>query len=128
MEKTICTKKQYKDRFITDRVWEIDDEDGHFSGHDIVAYLGLNNLPDQEDACITQWNGKERREDCFWFKTSDIIEAIKEKVNECGWCKISFSCDGRTRHLWQSKAWAEKMPEFEWEFDYDYYYAKATKR
>lgn len=59
-------------------------------------------------------------------------ESLKEKIREIverdGICRASWSCEGRTRHQWQSQVLANDMPEYEFSIDYDTYLCMIRKK
>lgn len=60
-------------------------------------------------------------------KALQLKKEIEEAIAEYGSCYLSFSCEGRIRHQWQSEAWADAMPEFNFKIGYNYYCLVSKK-
>lgn len=45
---------------------------------------------------------------------------IRDIVERDGICQASWSCDGRTRHMWQSQILESDMTEYDFEIGYNY--------
>lgn len=53
---------------------------------------------------------------------------IRKIVERDGICRASWSCEGRTRHQWQSKVLAADMPEYQFIIEYDTYKCEIRKK
>lgn len=53
--------------------------------------------------------------------TDTLIQSVKEKVEELGECKVSFDVTGRTKHVMLSQQLEQKLPEYDFDIDYDRY-------
>ena len=60
-----------------------------------------------------------------WENLKDKIRKIVERD---GICRASWSCEGRTRHVWQSQVLADDMPEYDFDIDYDSYKCEIRKK
>lgn len=60
-----------------------------------------------------------------WENLKDKIRKIVERD---GICRASWSCEGRTRHVWQSQILADDMPEYDFDIDYDSYKCEIRKK
>ena len=65
------------------------------------------------------------------LKALKLKKEIEDACNQDGGCFLSFSCEGKTRHEWQSKWWVEEMNKangniYNSEVRYDTYYCKLT--
>jgi len=58
-----------------------------------------------------------------------LVKQFKEIVERDGECRASWSCTGRTRHVWQSEVLAKELEAegYVWEIDYDSYLCIARK-
>lgn len=63
-------------------------------------------------------------------KWDELVAEFKSIVEEDGEARASWSCEGRTRHEWQSHVLAEELKDegYEWDIDYMSYRCIARKR
>ena len=52
--------------------------------------------------------------------SNDLIEEVKEALKEFDIVEVSFDVTGRTMHQLLSRQLADKMPEYDFEIDYNY--------
>ena len=60
-------------------------------------------------------------------ETNRLVKLIADGVEKEGEVFLSWSCEGRTRHFWQSEQWESNLPQYDFEIGYNYY-CKVTKR
>lgn len=58
----------------------------------------------------------------------NLKNKIRKIVERDGICRASWSCEGRTRHQWQSEVLAADMPEYQFIIEYDTYKCEIRKK
>lgn len=54
------------------------------------------------------------------YVSDQLIEEVKEALKEYDTVEVSFDVTGRTMHQMLSNQLANRMPEYEFEIDYNY--------
>lgn len=95
------------------------------------VHMGLNTEPDylKADEVKARWRARgneemvQRWEDAE-KRSLELKAEIEQIMEEDGECRLSWSCDGRTRHQMHSCQWQNAMenehPDWEWTIGYNY--------
>jgi hypothetical protein len=88
-----------------------------------TVHMGLNteprfDLPERFES-IPEENKKHIQNEIKY--ATNLRDEINKIMEEDGECRLSWSCEGRTRHEMHSQQWKEMMPEYEFDIGYNYH-------
>lgn len=102
--------------------------------------MGLNTEPDflKADKMIDKWENSTETEETrnkmieYWVKAGkrslELKKQIEQVMREDGECRLSWSCDGRTRHMMHSEQWKKALESNGWNWEIGYNYECVIRR